>query len=160
MSQTKTNIDASDDAAEYHPLVIVGGGIGGLVLALCLDQVYNHDHNNNSTTKKRLPIHIYESTTAYTANAGGAIGLYPNGLRVLRNLNDTAPNLLTRVREAGCDYIYRRWMRHDGLEVAVAREDELLPNDIDTVNIKAAAAKATEDGNNSSSTTTVNEVKI
>lgn len=145
MIQTKTNIDASDNAVEYHPLVIVGGGIGGLVLALCLDQVYNHDHKK----KKRLPIHIYESTSAYTANAGGAIGLYPNGLRVLRNLNDTAPNLLTRVREAGCDYIYRRWMRHDGLEVAVAREDELLPND-DTINNKTAATKATDDGNNSS----------
>jgi len=26
----------------------------------------------------------------------------------------------------GCDYIYRRWMRHDGTEVCVAKEDELL----------------------------------
>ena len=113
---------ASDGkSAEYHPLVIVGGGIGGLVLALCLNQAYNQNQ------RRLLPIHVYESATAYTANAGGAIGLYPNGLRVLRDLHATAPNLLSQVREAGCDYIYRRWMRHDGLEVAVAREEELLP---------------------------------
>ena len=126
--------DNSSSAEEYHPVVIVGGGIGGLVLALCLDQVYNHNNKDDNNNKLiRLPIHVYESTSAYTDNAGGAIGLYPNGLRVLRNLKDTAPNLLSQVRNAGCDYVYRRWMRHDGLEVAVAREDELLP---DVVEIK------------------------
>lgn len=135
---------SDDDDAQYHPLVIVGGGIGGLVLALCLDQVYNHSSKSSSSSaKKKLPIHVYESTTAYTANAGGAIGLYPNGLRVIRDLKDTAPNLLSQVREAGCDYLYRRWMRHDGLEVAVAREDELLP-DLDN-----------EDGTATSTTTEV-----
>ena len=134
-----------DLTSEHHPLVIVGGGIGGLVLALCLDQVYNHpktastrpdDGNSNcdiddSSTRPHLPIHVYESTSSYTSNAGGAIGLYPNGLRVLRHLSRThpkLPNILSDVREAGCDYIYRRWMRHDGTEVAVAREDELLPD--------------------------------
>ena len=127
MSETKASSETSSD--DYHPLVIVGGGIGGLVLALCLDQVYNHKNSNSdSDNKKQLPIHVYESTSAYTANAGGAIGLYANGLRVLQNLNGTAPDLLSRVREAGCEYIYRRWMRHDGMEVAVAREDELLPD--------------------------------
>ena len=137
-------------------MVIVGGGIGGLVLALCLDQVYNHpvsaatehqkDGSSSTTTttsatsttptttrrRPRLPIHVYESTSAYTNNAGGAIGLYSNGLRVLKHLSKTHPalsNILTNVRNAGCDYVYRRWMRHDGLEVAVAREDELLPYD-------------------------------
>ena len=81
-------------------MVIVGGGIGGLVLALCLDQVYNHpvsaatehqkDGSSSTTTttsatsttptttrrRPRLPIHVYESTSAYTNNAGGAIGLF------------------------------------------------------------------------------------
>lgn len=136
---------------EHHPLVIIGGGIGGLVLALCLDQVYNHsittdDANGEPITSSsvKFPIHVYESTAEYSANAGGAIGLYPNGLRVLRNLSRgsspsyldsehvkfgaNCPNLLQNVRTAGCDYIYRRWMRHDGLQVAVAREDELLPD--------------------------------
>ncbi|KAL7426762.1 hypothetical protein ACHAXH_001177 [Discostella pseudostelligera] len=137
--------DDSDEIVEHHPLVIVGGGIGGLVLALCLDQVYNHgqiENNSNSndgsyTDKQQrrrrphLPIHVYESTSTYTSNAGGAIGLYPNGIRVLRHLSQTHPalsNLSSNVRMAGCDYLYRRWMRHDGFEVAVAREDELLPD--------------------------------
>lgn len=143
MSETKTNSEAPDaDTIEHHPLVIVGGGIGGLVLALCLDQVYNHDSNNTNNTNTKLPIHVYESTTAYTANAGGAIGLYANGLRVLKDLNDTAPTLLTKVREAGCEYKYRRWMRHDGLEVAVAREDELLP-DLDKVEGEEEGSSAT-----------------
>ena len=139
------NKDSDNDniIVEHHhhyPLIIVGGGIGGLVLALCLDQIYNHpDQNNNNTTEittqknhhHHLPIHIYESTTAYTSNAGGAIGLYPNGLRVLQYLSQSHPkltNILSNVREGGCTYIYRRWMRHDGYEVAVAREDELLPD--------------------------------
>ena len=138
--------EENEDIVGHHPLVIVGGGIGGLVLALCLDQVYNHggttttvdDVAKNSATndnprrhRPHLPIHVYESTSTYTSNAGGAIGLYPNGLRVLRNLSQNHPqlsNLLQNVRSAGCDYLYRRWMRHDGLEVAVAREDELLPD--------------------------------
>jgi 2-polyprenyl-6-methoxyphenol hydroxylase-like FAD-dependent oxidoreductase len=137
--------DDSDEIVEHHPLVIVGGGIGGLVLALCLDQVYNHgqiENNSNSndgsyTDKQQrrrrphLPIHVYESTSTYTSNAGGAIGLYPNGIRVLRHLSQTHPalsKLSSNVRMAGCDYLYRRWMRHDGFEVAVAREDELLPD--------------------------------
>ncbi|KAL9185954.1 hypothetical protein ACHAXT_003731, partial [Thalassiosira profunda] len=142
----------------HHPLVIVGGGIGGLVLALALDQAYNHPQIDGASTiappsnsddaipedakaddaadqsnsnKPRLPIHVYESTAAYKSDAGGAIGLYSNGLRVLRHLSRThpeVPSLLADVRSAGCDYVYRRWMRHDGTEVAVAREDELLPD--------------------------------
>ena len=124
--------------------MIVGGGIGGLVLALCLDQIYNHStsskqsstatNNDKVESKQKLEIHIYESTKSYTSNAGGAIGLYPNGLRILKHLS---PNLLNSVRNGGCTYIYRRWMRHDGYEVGVAREDELLPdvngssNDVD-----------------------------
>lgn len=124
------------------------------MLALCLDQAYNH--NSETSSKKKLPIHVYESTTAYTANAGGAIGLYPNGLRVIRNLKDTAPNLLSQVREAGCDYLYRRWMRHDGLEVAVAREDELLP-DLDHDDDTATTTTTTTTTAGKSSTTTAEE---
>mmetsp|Transcript_35893 Transcript_35893/g.75520 ORF Transcript_35893/g.75520 Transcript_35893/m.75520 type:complete len:677 (-) Transcript_35893:225-2255(-) len=125
------NSDGNEEQPLDHcPIVIIGGGIGGLVLALCLDQVYNHPTTDESSNSPRLPIHVYESTVAYTANAGGAIGLYSNGLRVLRHLSQThpkIPHVLQDVRSAGCDYLYRRWMRHDGTEVAVAREDELLP---------------------------------
>ena len=50
------------------------------------------------------------------------MGLYANGLRVLR---DISPELLATVREQGYDYVYRRWQRHDGTEVACAKEDVL-----------------------------------
>jgi len=140
ISTNNTSTTANNNDTEHHPLVIVGGGIGGLVLALCLDQIYNHPTNSSeeqcttttsssSTTttpaKQKLEIHIYESTKSYTSNAGGAIGLYPNGLRIIKHIS---PKLLKNVRNGGCTYIYRRWMRHDGMEVGVAREDELLPN--------------------------------
>ena len=36
------------------------------------------------------------------------------------------PRLLRDARDAGCEYVHRRWMRHDGGVVCVAREDELL----------------------------------
>jgi hypothetical protein len=76
-----------------------------------------------------VPIHVYESASSYGSNAGGAIGLYPNGLRVLRDISTRhpmLPHLLRDVRDAGCEYVHRRWMRHDGSVVCVAREDELL----------------------------------
>lgn len=125
------------NSTEHHPLVIIGGGIGGLTLALCLDQVYNHRAGGSG----KLKIHVYEAAPAFAGEAGGAIGLYPNGLRVLKNISKgfeveggakfeaSYPPLLDNVRAAGCPYVYRRWMRHDGTEVAVAREDELLPQD-------------------------------
>ena len=56
------------------PLAIVGGGIGGLVLALCLDQAYNHpekdDANSDAEAGDKLPIVVYESTSAYRPDAG------------------------------------------------------------------------------------------
>jgi len=110
------------DEPEHRSIAVVGGGIGGLIVALCLDAVYNH-------TPPRVPIHVYESASSYGSNAGGAIGLYPNGLRVLRDISarhPMLPHLLRDVRDAGCEYVYRRWMRHDGSVVCVAREDELL----------------------------------
>ncbi|KAL7543060.1 hypothetical protein ACHAWF_007315 [Thalassiosira exigua] len=145
---------AVESAVERVPLAVAGGGIGGLVLALCLDAAYNHppsassrrdssssapasdegeggDDGDGAPSTSRLPIHVYESASAYRDEAGGAVGLYPNGLRVLRDLSRAHPastSLLDDVRGSGCDYLYRRWMRHDGTEVAAAREDELLPD--------------------------------
>ncbi|KAL7490259.1 hypothetical protein ACHAW6_016004 [Cyclotella cf. meneghiniana] len=192
-----------DEIEQHHPLVIIGGGIGGLTLALCLDQVYNRAEGPNggggvptaaANEREKLDIHVYESTAAYTKEAGGAIGLYPNGLRVLRNLSrgfsieraiddvdvktesaldagkhgdksrqasvryaSAAPTLLSNVRAAGCPYIYRRWMRHDGTEVAVAREDELLTDvlcpsaDQGTDNSQDAAAATLKQGGHENS---------
>jgi len=153
ISTNNSSTTADNNKIEYHPLVIVGGGIGGLVLALCLDQIYNHPTNSSeeqsstttssttTTPRQKLEIHIYESTKSYTSNAGGAIGLYPNGLRILKHIS---PKLLTNVRNGGCTYIYRRWMRHDGMEVGVAREDELLPN-VNNVNENVSSGDVGED---------------
>lgn len=98
-------------------VLIAGAGIGGLTLALALQKHCGIDGSS---------IEVYEQATAFTDNAGGAVGLYANGLRVLR---DISPELLAAVREAGYDYIYRRWLRHDGTEVACARESALTDED-------------------------------
>ncbi len=170
-----------DVDVEHHPLVIVGGGIGGLILALYLDAVYNRapppprpaaksrsnddddDDDDVDGVIERgndvavavvppLKIHVYESASSYNSNAGGAIGLYPNGLRVLRDLSKHHPllsSLLADVRRAGCDYVYRRWMRHDGDEVCVAREDELLmsrSHSHSSLEVCDAAMTTTRDG--------------
>jgi 2-polyprenyl-6-methoxyphenol hydroxylase-like FAD-dependent oxidoreductase len=100
------------DATEATVL-IAGAGIGGLCLALALCE---------HCGLKGSEIEVYEQATAFTDSAGGAVGLYANGLRVLR---DISPDLLKTVRAAGYDYLYRRWFRHDGTEVACAREDAL-----------------------------------
>lgn len=98
-------------------VVIIGAGIAGLVLALAL--------------KKHCGVvcDVYEQAPAFADNVGGAIGMYANGLRVIR---DIAPELLERLREQGYPYLQRRWMRHDGTEVAcgdeavLARDEPLL----------------------------------
>ena len=86
-------------------VLISGAGIGGLCLALAL---------NKHCGLAGADIEVFEQATAFTDNAGGGIGLYANGLRVLR---DISPELLAAVRGAGYDYIYRRWQRHDGTAV-------------------------------------------
>lgn len=52
-------------------------------------------------------------------DVGGAIGMYPNGLAVIR---DVSPTLLQKIRDGGKPFVYRRWMRHDGATVAVGDE--------------------------------------
>lgn len=92
-------------------VAIVGAGIAGLVLALGL--------------KKHLGITsvVYEQAPRFDDHVGGAIGLYANGLQVIR---DISPNLLKLIQTHGFPYLLRRWMRHDGVEVAVANESELV----------------------------------
>ena len=93
---------------QHHEVVIAGGGIGGLVLALCLDAQYNHPPpstttNTKPTTTNTLEIHVYESASEFSAGAGGAIGLYANGLRILRDISTQHPllgSLLDDVRAA------------------------------------------------------------
>ena len=108
------------------PIVITGAGIGGLVLALSLKKHCGVPAKD---------IEVYEQAPAFGDNVGGAMGLYANGLRVLR---DVSPDLLATVREAGYDYIYRRWQRHDGsVRVACAREAELTDDpDLQSIGIR------------------------
>eukprot|EP00980_Cylindrotheca_fusiformis_P029961 scaffold24105_cov127-Cylindrotheca_fusiformis.AAC.1 len=107
----------SPPAAE---IVIVGAGIVGLVLALAL--------------KKHLNItpEVYEQANAFHDDVGAGMGMYPNGLRVIRDID---PNLLKEISEAGYPYMYRRWERHDGTEVAVAEEKVLAGEEDDLMSI-------------------------
>jgi len=56
-------------------IVVIGGGIAGLVLALCLKKHCG------------LEVVVYEQAAAFGDGVGGAIGLYPNGLRVIRDID-------------------------------------------------------------------------
>lgn len=87
--------------------VIVGGGLAGLLLAIAL--------------KKKLGItaSVYEQAQRFDDEVGGAIGMYPNGLAVVREIS---PVLLRRIRTCAVPFQFRRWMRHDGSEVALASE--------------------------------------
>jgi 2-polyprenyl-6-methoxyphenol hydroxylase-like FAD-dependent oxidoreductase len=98
--------------SEHNEFAIVGGGMAGLVLALGL--------------KKHCNVHavVYDGAPGFGDGIGGAIGMYPNGLRVIKDLD---PALLETLRQQGYPYIDRRWYRHDGTLVAVAKEALLTP---------------------------------
>ena len=106
-----STLAAATTMQEHQEVVIAGGGIGGLILALCLDAQYNHSPSTSTATtitpetseNKLLEIHVYESASEFSPGAGGAIGLYANGLRVLRDLSNQHPlltSLLDDVRTA------------------------------------------------------------
>lgn len=75
---------------------------------------------------------IYEKATQFYDDVGAALGMYPNGLRVIR---DIGPELLADIQNAGHPYAYRRWCRHDGTEIAAAKEDELTGGERDLSSI-------------------------
>jgi len=97
--------------------LIVGGGMGGLVLALGLKKFCG------------IEAQVFDQAPGFGEGVGGAIGMYANGLQVIRDID---PKLLQTLREYGYDYIYRRWYRHDGTEVACAKEALLTPSGKDT----------------------------
>ncbi|KAL3924711.1 MAG: hypothetical protein SGILL_000883 [Bacillariaceae sp.] len=103
---------------------IAGGGIVGLVLALALIQQGVCDNNSSeaSENNKSTIIHVFEQAPEFQDDVGAGMGLYPNGLRVIR---DISPKLLEQLQQAGCPYQSRTWMRHDGTQVASADETVL-----------------------------------
>jgi 2-polyprenyl-6-methoxyphenol hydroxylase-like FAD-dependent oxidoreductase len=105
-------------AADQEPaqIVISGAGIVGLTLALAL--------------KKHVGVtaELYEKAHAFQDDVGAALGVYPNGMRVLRDID---PSLLQTIKDSGYPYVYRRWERHDGTEIATAEEDLLAAGDKD-----------------------------
>ena len=95
---------------EPATIVIAGGGIVGLVLAMSIK------------TQLGITPEVYEKSGNVSTEAGAGLGMYPNGLRVLR---DISPDLLQAVRGAGFPYKTRRWERHDGTEIMSAEESQL-----------------------------------
>ena len=87
-------------------IVISGAGIAGLILAISLQNI-------------GLECTVLEQAPGFEQGVGGAIGLYPNGLKIIRDLS---PELLCEIRKLGRPYTLRKWMRNDGSEVAIGQE--------------------------------------
>lgn len=85
---------ADGDDVILAPVLIVGAGIVGLVLALALDKYCG------------LKVELYEQAQAFADDVGAGMGMYPNGLRVIR---DISPDLLKQIQEAGFPYLLRRF---------------------------------------------------
>jgi 2-polyprenyl-6-methoxyphenol hydroxylase-like FAD-dependent oxidoreductase len=111
MTPLGNELSSSEDAAT---IVITGGGIVGLTLALALKKHVG------------LTAHVYESSDTFGTEVGAGMGMYPNGLRVLRDID---PDLVRQVQEEGHAYQYRRWERHDGTEIMTAQEEVLARGD-------------------------------
>jgi salicylate hydroxylase len=104
------------DEGSPADFLICGGGIVGLTLAMALKR-----HTG-------ITAEVYEKTNTFATEAGAGLGMYPNGLRVLR---DISPELLAAVRAAGHPYTKRCWERHDGTCVMTADEGLLTEDQAD-----------------------------
>jgi 2-polyprenyl-6-methoxyphenol hydroxylase-like FAD-dependent oxidoreductase len=102
--------DDSSPSTEPAKILIAGGGIIGLIFALALEK-----HTG-------IKPELYEQAHGFEPDVGAGMGLYANGLRVIRDID---PDLLQAIVKAGYPYLYRRWERHDGTSVAVAEENVL-----------------------------------
>ncbi|CAJ1954767.1 unnamed protein product [Cylindrotheca closterium] len=105
---------SSEETTTRPNIVITGAGIVGLVLALAIKK-------NVGVTPE-----IYEQSGAFDDGVGNGIGMYPNGLRVIRSIS---PDLLKKIQQAGYPYLIRRWEKHDGTEIATASESALTDDE-------------------------------
>lgn len=87
-----------EDVKAPTEIVIVGAGIVGLVLALALNKHLG------------IQAEVYEQAQAFHDDVGAGMGMYPNGLRVIR---DVDPELLDQIKSVGHPYVYRRWEVRD-----------------------------------------------
>jgi 2-polyprenyl-6-methoxyphenol hydroxylase-like FAD-dependent oxidoreductase len=71
---------------------------------------------------------IYESATELAREVGAGMGMYANGLRVLRDID---PALVRELRQNGQAFGSRRWERSDGSVVMEASEHVLASGDED-----------------------------
>jgi salicylate hydroxylase len=93
-------------------IIIVGAGVAGMVFALAMAE------------QTGIKCYIYEGAPAFSEGAGGAIGLYPNGEKVIRDL--CGMSLLRKILLVAKPYHVRRWMKHTGQDIATASESELM----------------------------------
>jgi ribulose 1,5-bisphosphate synthetase/thiazole synthase len=84
--------DGQSDNIE--PIIIVGAGIVGLVLALALEKHCG------------IKVDVYEQAVAFQDDVGAGMGCYPNGLRVIE---DISPDLLADIQDIGYPYLLRRY---------------------------------------------------
>lgn len=84
--------NANDE--DIEPIIIIGAGIVGLVLALALDKHCG------------IKVDLYEQAAAFHDDVGAGMGCYPNGLRVIE---DISPDLLADIQDIGYPYLLRRY---------------------------------------------------
>lgn len=102
-------------------IAIAGAGIVGLVLALALEKEIS------------VKAELYEQASGFAEDVGAGMGMYPNGLKVLRDID---PKLFADVERLGHPYLYRRWERHDGSSVAVGQEYALAEHGLHPLGIR------------------------
>jgi hypothetical protein len=92
--QESTITTTPEGEEEPAQVVIIGAGIVGLVLALAL-----HKHCG-------IQVELYEQAQTFHDDVGAGMGMYPNGLRVIR---DISPDLLEQIHLTGYPFVVRRW---------------------------------------------------
>ena len=122
-TRTQQPLQHQHDQEEPATIVIAGAGIVGLALALAL-------HKHVGITPE-----LYEKASAFHPDVGAGMGVYPNGLRVLRDID---PALFQAVKKAGITQVYRQWERHDGSVVMTSEEAVLSRGDdqLETIGIR------------------------
>jgi salicylate hydroxylase len=106
MCQRKASVPVVAESPQ-HEVIIIGGGLVGFVLALALEKY----------TGRKVP--VFERSATMLPNVGAGLVLQQNGLKVLRDIDET---LYEAILQASSDFTERTWERHDGTVIAAAPE--------------------------------------